>query len=182
MTHESVVAALEAALLHDPDNLEVRLHLADLLLQDNRAGECLIQAKAVLAAQPDHTKALRLAAWAAEEVGQSEVAARYQRLHDALTGVVQGVAPALIPAAKAPVTVMGDGDDDGPYDERWDIQTSQVTLADVAGMEEVKRRLELAFLAPLRNPELLKMYGSVVRGGCCCMAHPDAAKRISHGL
>lgn len=181
MTHESVVAALEAALLHDPDNLEVRLNLADLLLQDNRAEECLLQTRAVLAAQPDHTKALRLAAWAAEEVGQSEVAARYQRLHDALTGVVQGVAasvPAasLADAAKATVTAMGDGGDDGPYDERWDIQTSQVTLADVAGMEEVKRRLELAFLAPLRNPELLKMYGSVVRGGLLLYGPPGCGK------
>jgi SpoVK/Ycf46/Vps4 family AAA+-type ATPase len=41
---------------------------------------------------------------------------------------------------------LGQGDEDP--------ERPRITLADVGGLEEVKARLDAAFLAPLRNPEL----------------------------
>ncbi len=41
----------------------------------------------------------------------------------------------------------------------YDAEHAGLTLADVAGMTEVKKRLEAAFLAPMRNPELRRLYG-----------------------
>ena len=61
-------------------------------------------------------------------------------------------------------------------DQRWDLQTPRVTLSDVAGMGDVKRRLELSLLAPLTNPELLKMYGSALRGGLLLYGPPGCGK------
>ena len=84
--------ALKLAAEQDPGNAELRLHLADMLLQAGRAGEALEQARVALSREPDNVRALRLAAWAADEAGETETAARYHRLHDALTGVVQGAA------------------------------------------------------------------------------------------
>ena len=43
-------------------------------------------------------------------------------------------------------------------------------------MQAVKQRLELALLAPLRNPELLKMYGSALRGGLLLYGPPGCGK------
>jgi SpoVK/Ycf46/Vps4 family AAA+-type ATPase len=46
----------------------------------------------------------------------------------------------------------------------------------VAGMQEVKRRLNLAFLAPLKNPDLMRMYGKKLRGGLLLYGPPGCGK------
>ena len=51
-----------------------------------------------------------------------------------------------------------------------------VRLADVGGMQEVKDRLEAAFLAPLRNPELRTLYGKSLRGGLLLYGPPGCGK------
>lgn len=51
-----------------------------------------------------------------------------------------------------------------------------VRLADVGGMQEVKDRLEAAFLAPMRNPELRKLYGKSLRGGLLLYGPPGCGK------
>jgi SpoVK/Ycf46/Vps4 family AAA+-type ATPase len=52
----------------------------------------------------------------------------------------------------------------------------RVTLADVAGLGAVKRRLEASFLGPMRNPELRKMYGTSMRGGLLLWGPPGCGK------
>jgi len=49
-------------------------------------------------------------------------------------------------------------------------------LADVAGMAEVKARLEAAFLAPMRNPELRRLYGKSLRWGLLLYGPPGCGK------
>jgi SpoVK/Ycf46/Vps4 family AAA+-type ATPase len=74
------------------------------------------------------------------------------------------------------------GDDEGSasagIDEAraYDSEHADVTLTDVAGMEEVKQRLEAAFLAPMRNPELRKLYGKSLRGGLLLYGPPGCGK------
>jgi len=175
MVSDSVISALQAASRLDPDNADLHLHLADLLFQAGRAAEALAEARQVLFTQPDRLEALRLAAWAAEEAGDPASAARYHRLNDALTGVIQGAAP--MPTAAPTQTVLAEADPSAePLDARWDLQTPRVTLADVAGMTEVKRRLDLALLSPLRNPELLRMYGATLGGGLLLYGPPGCGK------
>lgn len=182
MAQDSVIAALLTAASNDPENADLRLHLADLLLQAGRAGEALAQARQVLTTQPDRLEALRLAAWAADEAGETDAAARYHRLHDALTGVIQQVAPGQkqppvpVRTGARPETDAGHEPEGAADDGRWDLQTPRVTLADVAGMREVKRRLELSLLAPLRHPELLQQYGSALRGGLLLYGPPGCGK------
>ncbi|QMU75582.1 ATP-binding protein [Streptacidiphilus sp. PB12-B1b] len=70
-----------------------------------------------------------------------------------------------------------DGADDDPGDEpAWDIETSHIGLADVGGMTEVKKRLEAAFLAPMRNPELRRLYAKSLRGGLLLYGPPGCGK------
>ena len=176
MVSESVISALQTASDLNPADLNLRLHLANLLLEAGRAVEALHQAQQVLQAEPDRLEALRLAAWSAEEAGDTATAARYHRLNDALTGVIHGVAPLPKPQ---PVLALADDtpDEAGAHDDaRWDIQTPRVTLADVAGMTEVKRRLDLALLSPIRNPELLRAYGATLGGGLLLYGPPGCGK------
>ena len=58
----------------------------------------------------------------------------------------------------------------------YDAEHTGLTLADVAGMDEVKKRLEAAFLAPMRNPELRKLYGKSLRGGLLLYGPPGCGK------
>jgi len=77
-----------------------------------------------------------------------------------------------------PAMFVGDSDDAG-LDEAssaFDAEHSGLTLADVAGMTEVKQRLEAAFLAPMRNPDLRRLYGKSMRGGLLLYGPPGCGK------
>src|SRR5581483_10744789 len=58
----------------------------------------------------------------------------------------------------------------------YDVERAEVRLADVGGMEEVKQRLEAAFLAPMRNPDLRRLYGKSLRGGLLLYGPPGCGK------
>ena len=58
----------------------------------------------------------------------------------------------------------------------WTVEQALVTLADVGGMQQVKERLEAAFLAPLRNPGLRQLYGKRLGGGMLLYGPPGCGK------
>lgn len=66
--------------------------------------------------------------------------------------------------------------DDKPQGDAWDVETVTATLADVGGMQSVKDRLTMAFLAPLRNPEIRKLYGKSLNGGLLLYGPPGCGK------
>ena len=74
-----------------------------------------------------------------------------------------------------------DAEADGESD--YEIESVGLRLADVAGMAEVKARLEAAVLAPMRSPELTRMYGRSLRGGLLMYGPPGCGKTfISRAL
>jgi AAA+ superfamily predicted ATPase len=78
-----------------------------------------------------------------------------------------------------PAMFVGDDDaaDAGIEEaDAFDAEHAGLTLADVAGMTEVKQRLEAAFLAPMRNPELRRLYGKSLRGGLLLYGPPGCGK------
>ncbi|HWH00334.1 MAG TPA: ATP-binding protein [Pilimelia sp.] len=82
-----------------------------------------------------------------------------------------GAPPAgALPAGDRPEPVTG------PADRMFDVETAGVRLADVGGMAAVKERLELAFLGPLRNPQLRRLYGKSLRGGLMLYGPPGCGK------
>ncbi|MCT4352746.1 AAA family ATPase [Streptomyces sp. Je 1-79] len=73
--------------------------------------------------------------------------------------------------------LTADGSGDAGDASAWDVDApGSVRLADVGGMREVKDRLEAAFLAPMRNPELRKLYGKSLRGGLLLYGPPGCGK------
>jgi AAA+ superfamily predicted ATPase len=77
--------------------------------------------------------------------------------------------------------VPGAGSDSAPASagveaNTYDAEHAGLTLADVAGMTEVKQRLEAAFLAPMRNPDLRRLYGKSLRGGLLLYGPPGCGK------
>ena len=198
-TDPSVVAAIESAVAGDPENIALRLHLASMLLESGRPGEVLNHCSQILGSQPDNTEALDLAARAAAASGDQSLADRYRRLHQALAGGKESPArlsgsPSRFtdPPPETSATPDEGADENSPVagkvikmrvihggagaDDFADTEQPGITLADVAGMDEVKRRLNLAFLAPMKNPEVMKMYGKSVRGGLLLYGPPGCGK------
>ncbi|MDO3700711.1 ATP-binding protein [Micromonospora sp. C28SCA-DRY-2] len=95
--------------------------------------------------------------------GSDPLAAYEQELADI-------VPPRFARAGDEPEPVTGDAD------RVYDVEVSGIRLADVGGMTAVKERLELAFLGPLRNPQLRKMYGKSLRGGLMLYGPPGCGK------
>ena len=85
---------------------------------------------------------------------------------------VGGPAPAFVQGREAE---LNEGTDPGGED-MWDVEASTLTLADVGGMQAVKDRLNMAFLAPLRNPEMRRLYGKSLRGGLMLYGPPGCGK------
>jgi AAA+ superfamily predicted ATPase len=86
-------------------------------------------------------------------------------LRDVLPAMFVGEGKSTDPAASGP-------GEPGAYD----AEQAGLTLADVAGMTEVKQRLEAAFLAPMRNPDLRRLYGKSLRGGLLLYGPPGCGK------
>jgi hypothetical protein len=127
----------------------------------------------VLAAVPDSTAALAVARDAARALGDSDRAEAYERLLG-----VSAARPAD-PGDSGLESRVGvpEQEDGTPGADEFDLpERPRVTLADVGGMEQVKARLDSAFLAPLRNPELREYYGKSLRGGLLLYGPPGCGK------
>lgn len=169
----SVIAALEAAIVSTPTNVALRLHVAQLLIDGGRADDALVHVRTALAVDPVHLEALGLAALAAGLCGEQHAAAGYEQLLSTLQGPTAAPGPALALSLDGPAAAA-----ELPPPDLYeaDVERPDVTLADVAGMTDVKQRLELAFLGPMRNAELRAAFGTSMRGGLLLYGPPGCGK------
>ncbi len=186
-THEPAIEALARILERDPNNVAVRLNLATLLFEEAQYEQALMESQTVLASEPANIDALILASQAAGNVGDHSKAASYRTLLDALRKTSEP--DPSTDASEAGDDLVADRDEfdgevalrvDDEYigfdDSFWEVEKSTVRLDDVAGLEDVKRRLNIAFLAPLRNPEMTRRYGKSLRGGLLLYGPPGCGK------
>jgi len=182
----AVLDSLRKAVDAMPDDVTLRLHLAGLLLGAGQRDEAVRQLGAVLQRDPGNAQALTLlrdpappGPESAERAAPGEAegpapgsgpAPQYDwsQAEDELRDVL----PAMFvgePAAESASAGLGEAD-------AYDAEHAGLTLTDVAGMTEVKQRLEAAFLAPMRNPELRRLYGKSLRGGLLLYGPPGCGK------
>ncbi|MEE1753432.1 ATP-binding protein [Streptomyces sp. SP18CS02] len=199
MSDESpLIRSLRAAVAAAPGDVPLRLHLAELLLAAGRNDDAVTEAAVALQHAPGDADARALMGRA---MGMPPAAPPHAPPHAPHTPqapaapppVESGggtgfdwaaaeqevgdiVRPRFVEGTEAPLTADSHGDDRGDADT-WDVETpGGIRLADVGGMQEVKDRLEAAFLAPMRNPELRKLYGKSLRGGLLLYGPPGCGK------
>ncbi|MEU1629462.1 ATP-binding protein [Streptomyces sp. NPDC020096] len=172
MSPEDVlIRSLRAAVAAAPEDLALRLHLAELLIEAGEGAAAVAEIAVALQQQPDSVQAQRLMVrvLGPQPMAEPEPAPEFEELPDdtapeafdwrAAEEQVRDLAP-------APFLGKPTASDSRPT----------VTLADVGGMEEVKQRLDAALLAPLRNPELSRLYGKSLRGGLLLYGPPGCGK------
>lgn len=195
-TDKSVVDALLLALKNEPNNTAIRLHLGSLYLDAAEYQSAFEQAQAVLGVEPANIDALNMAAAAAEKLGDLGKAASYRKLVNALSDtpppprasfgrdewddvleeIPESEKRQPIRETAGPGRPYNEGDDRDDDGFVVDVEYSDLKLADVAGLEQVKRRLNLAFLSPLKNPEMMQMYSKSLRGGLLLYGAPGCGK------
>ncbi|WLQ34022.1 ATP-binding protein [Streptomyces castrisilvae] len=195
-----LIQSLRTAVAAAPADVPLRLHLAQLLLEADRADEAVAEAAVALQHAPGDARArdLMLRAMGAppapvpappsasapapapapastptpaspDERPRPRAGFDWRAAEDQVGDVV--------PPRFAGTPVRADGQDEPGDAEAWDVERpGAVRLADVGGMQDVKDRMEAAFLAPLRNPELRKLYGKSLRGGLLLYGPPGCGK------
>jgi AAA+ superfamily predicted ATPase len=194
----AVIASLRNAVSALPDDLALRMHLARLLLTAGHPDEAVTHLGAILQADPANSEALTLLASRHAEASPAAETSPAAEASAATAATAHAASPApAVPRqpdgfdwaeAEAElsdvlppmfITPEGASADDGEGSQAagaFDAERPGLVLADVAGMAEVKARLEAAFLAPMRNPELRKLYGKSLRGGLLLYGPPGCGK------
>ncbi|WIB72041.1 ATP-binding protein [Curtobacterium sp. MCBD17_026] len=175
---DPVIDALRRAVDSAPHDVALRVHLGRLLLEAGRPAEATAEAAAALAIAPtdDAAGALMLAvlrpragtalpADAPTDAPTAGVPSDFD-WHAAEQQVEHIVEPSFVE----------DSTPDPDLPSAFSVEPSEVRFGDVGGMEAVKQRLTVAFLAPLANPELRALYGKSLRGGLLLYGPPGCGK------
>ncbi|KWT58383.1 AAA family ATPase [Streptomyces albus subsp. albus] len=208
MSEESaLVRSLRGAVAAAPEDVPLRLHLAELLLEAGQNDAAITEVAVALQHAPGDEKARELMGRAMGAPAPAPAPVQQAPAPAQQTPPVNPAAPVMNPAApvqEKPADARPDGFDwqaaegeirdvvpprfvesplradgnDDPGDaDAWEVDApGTVRLADVGGMQDVKDRLEAAFLAPMRNPELRKLYGKSLRGGLLLYGPPGCGK------
>ena len=160
-----LLRSLESAVESSPEDVPLRLHLVRLLLDSGHRGAAVRHLGQVLALDPSSEEALELLGRARASSTVVTPGSGGEDVFAQLEGEFDGVVPPMFVDRGVPI--VGDA---------WEDLSERVTLADVGGLEAVKERLEVAFLAPLRNPELRQRYHKSLRGGLLLYGPPGCGK------
>lgn len=186
MAHQDpTLQALYIAVEASPNNLDLRGAYADALLRLNEPAEALNQAQAILSRRPDHLPGLKVAQAAAEKSGETMLAQSYSRMIQALgLNTAENLFKDFpepefddIPGQDREKLAIGGGDP-LPTEDIFELIKSDITLADIAGLDQVKRRLWLSFLGPLKDPQIQKMYKKSLGGGLLLYGPPGCGKTM----
>ncbi|MFI6649881.1 ATP-binding protein [Streptomyces sp. NPDC050529] len=181
-----LIQSLRTAVAAAPADVPLRLHLAQLLLDADRSDDAVAEAAVALQHAPGDAQArnLMVRAMGAPAPAPTQLPPPSPAQPPRPRGrfdwkaAEEQVGDAVPPRFVEP-PVRADGQDDSADADAdaWDVEEpGTVRLADVGGMQDVKDRMEAAFLAPLRNPELRKLYGKSLRGGLLLYGPPGCGK------
>lgn len=185
---EGLLAALEML----PDNVTLRLNVARLLIQGGRHAEAFEHLNQILARDAANAEAVDLLVQAS--AGLADQGNRGNALPERSGADVDSTGARdfdwdraekdLGPTLPSPFAedeedvvihaISMDGATNKP--SQFDVERPAVTLADVGGLESVKKRLTESFLEPMRNPDVAKAFGKSLRGGLLLYGPPGCGK------
>jgi SpoVK/Ycf46/Vps4 family AAA+-type ATPase len=183
MADAELIESLRLAVAAVPDDLGLRVHLGRVLLGAGRQPEAIAEAAEALRRAPDNADARALMGEALGAMSSApadpvpsapppdqtpEAPAPKDAVPPmdwaALEQDLEGVIPPMFVESSEPSTAL------------FQPQRPSITLADVGGMESVKKQLNLSFLAPLHNEELRTLFGKSLRGGLLLYGPPGVGK------
>lgn len=203
MRNEMIDNLLEA-LQHSPDNIPLRLQVAQLLLNDNAYTEAAEQFQIVLEKSYGNIKAhsgLAMCYYHLQKFSAATII--YEQIEENLTfqdqvlyvkclikenalehaiEIYQGLI-VMHPDFKDEeidtylrTPVVGVADDMESDDSSYFMQKPKEKFADVGGMKRVKDEISMKIIQPLKNPDLYKAFGKKIGGGILLYGPPGCGK------
>ncbi|HEX5089687.1 MAG TPA: ATP-binding protein [Nocardioides sp.] len=175
MTSDDLIGSLEEAVAASPDDVALRAHLAELLLLAGRRSDVVPHAAHLLHLDPRSAAGRALMLQALDETESASTPPAPAMPSDqpgsgfdwrAAEDELGGLLPPMFAGSSPERSEVG----------AHDVESAGITLADVGGMEGVKKRLNAAFLAPMRNERLRTMYRKSLRGGLLLYGPPGCGK------
>ncbi len=206
MTFSDSVPALRDALRFSPDNVPLRLHLAETLLNRGEAEAAEQEYTQALKLSPDNTSAKFGLARSLHQLGQLSAAlvviesllqqpdppAAWLALHSRILlqsgdrdQAAQQFRRAVLQDASLQTSDLAERLAAVPVvgfassSERIEdrsVERPKLTFADVGGMEDLKEQIRLKIIYPLANAELYKAYGKAIGGGILMYGPPGCGK------
>jgi SpoVK/Ycf46/Vps4 family AAA+-type ATPase len=200
-----MIETLKEALALSPQNIPLRMSLADLMQKEGQYAEAITQYKEVLNLQYGHSNAQRGLAHCYFETGQYSTAiVIYEQLENSLSDADQLIyIKCLVKENNLPKAsrlyqglvilnpAMADADLDARFrmpnqnqtdDEDYDdddpifLEKPDINFSHVGGMKKVKDEISLKIIAPLKHPEVYKAYGKKAGGGILLYGPPGCGK------
>jgi SpoVK/Ycf46/Vps4 family AAA+-type ATPase len=177
----SDIHSLEEAVKTLPDNLPLRMQLAAELEKVARPEDALLQLEEVLRRKPDEGLALLATARCLYEIGKyAEALERYDKAVAGNVALADASLRERIAKAQADPRArirLVAGDKEGePAQALTDVETPEITFADVGGLDELKEKIRLRILYPLKRPDLYKAFGKKIGGGLLLYGPPGCGK------
>lgn len=206
MQAEEAREAYEQVLSVDPEQIDAQIGIARLLMLDGDLSAAAVRAERVLQKDPQCPQAhLLLSRICLNEGDRSRAMLHYERA-TATDSTISDPAlerefrkpgrkprpPAAdLPAADPLPELFPFDDADGEmiddFGMDWRPETfyapgdparSQVTFADIGGMDELKEEIRLKIIYPLQHPDLYKAYGRRTGGGILLCGPPGCGKTL----
>lgn len=202
---ENTINSLREALKVSPDNIPLRHHLAEMLIQANRIAEAETEYLELMKLSPDLKTKTGLATVYFKQEAYSkcnvileeiieggnagfDVYILYTRAlvkEKAIGAAIQAYQKALkfnpgfqdeeLDKELRTTTFIGEDIDLEEFENNF-IQKPNINFQDVGGMDQVKKEIELKIIKPLLHPELYKAYGKKMGGGILLYGPPGCGK------
>lgn len=193
MPNESVIRVLREAIQANPEDLALRLHLAQLLEGGRQFADALEEYRQVMAREPLHREAwlgvIRTLFATSQEVQALHQLDAFLRVYpddieaELIRESHRAYEPAPEPEDEEDAQPMShlpcDLDWEPPQIERmFRVKRTGVSFADVGGMDALKEQIRLMIIYPLQRPDLYQAYGKRIGGGVLMYGPPGCGKTL----
>lgn len=173
----------------NPQDIALLLSLAAAYEANDQIGEALESYQKVVAIDGKHLDGIEHVIRLAKHLENESLVKAYIALKDA--AMSQASAKTLDLNSKSNASSVNDeepkrvrgqkltlvtNNGEDRNDNYIEAEDTHIYLKDVGGMLDVKKRLNLTFLAPLKNPKLVKKYGKKTAGGLLLYGPPGCGK------
>jgi AAA+ superfamily predicted ATPase len=186
--------AYEQVLSHEPERVEAKLGIAQLLQLTGHISEAIVRTEALVQANPKLAEGwLLLSRLELADGDRRSAAEHYQKALQLRPALKDNSLEKLVGLSGRTAAAASTG---GPEKEHWsddedddddelpaehfldEVSRPAISFADVGGMEEVKEEIRMKIIYPLQNRDLFRAYGKKLGGGVLLYGPPGCGKTL----
>jgi AAA+ superfamily predicted ATPase len=186
--------AYEQVLAQEPERVEAKLGIAQLLQLTGHISEAIVRTEALVQADPKLAECwLLLSRLELADGDHRSAAEHYQKALQLRPALKDNALEKLVGlSGRGAATASAGGtekdrwpDDEDDYDDELsaerltdEVSRPGISFADVGGMEEVKEEIRMKIIYPLQNRDLFRAYGKKLGGGVLLYGPPGCGKTL----